>query len=420
MADKPTPGFLDFVEAVKRATIEFPALKPYLVAQAILECGRGTTELFKQHSNPLGIHYHPFLAPYAKGVDYQASDGPGLYAQFFSFSAAVHGYFSWFDNWEHYGDWRVAARQGGLAFLKHIGPHYCPPGFTEAWKAKHGGLDYADYIHQNLLFEASELLRVADGTTVPPPTEDFKVLHSISTKGNKILEALADYAPMDFTYFVVSPAHTDPKPAEPTSEPKPVEKYWQRKGVCIDIGHGKLVDGTFDVGAVDADSKTTERSLNEIAVNACVKRLRELGCPVDVEPAGLSLHDRGARAAGYDVFISQHHNWYYEKAQHCVAFLGTQSNANDVSLAKMMTKAIAAALDDKVTPAIEVPDAGSREEGYTVPNAARATDVRACLLIESYFIDHKSADGNHQEWSAKAGVAQAEAIVAWLKANKNA
>lgn len=208
-------------------------------------------------------------------------------------------------------------------------------------------------------------------------------------------------------------------PTPPTPPIPPVgEKYWKKKGVCIDIGHGKQPDGSFDTGAFDTDTSTTERSLNEIHAAACAKRLKELGCPVDVQPAGLSLEARGKGAAGYDVFISDHHNWYYSKAQHTLAFLGANSTASDQALGEMITKAVSAALDDKTTAKVEVPNEGTREEGYTVPNKARSTDVRACCLTEAYFIDHPGAHGHHQEWSRLAGVATAEAIVAWLKANR--
>jgi hypothetical protein len=110
----------------------------------------------------MGQHYHDFMSGYAAGVEYNACDGVGIYAKFANFENVTKSYFAWFDHWEHYGSWRLKAREGGLQFLKHIGPHYCPPGFTEAWKKAHGGLDYADYIGTNLLGEAKSLLSSYD------------------------------------------------------------------------------------------------------------------------------------------------------------------------------------------------------------------------------------------------------------------
>jgi N-acetyl-anhydromuramyl-L-alanine amidase AmpD len=162
MTEKCTEKFLELVKEVAAQPWEFPHLKPFVVAQWILECGRGSTDLFKLHRNPMGQHYHDFMSGYATGVEYNACDGVGIYAKFANFENVTKSYFAWFDHWEHYGSWRMKAREGGLQFLKHIGPHYCPPGFTEGWKKAHGGLDYADYIATNLLAEAKSLLSTYD------------------------------------------------------------------------------------------------------------------------------------------------------------------------------------------------------------------------------------------------------------------
>jgi hypothetical protein len=158
MTEQGTQKFLDLIEDIKTQPWEFPALRPFVVAQMVLECGRGSTDLFKLHSNPMGQHYHDFMKEYATGVEYNACDGVGMYAKFSSFENVTRSYFAWFDYWDHYGDWRSAAKKGGEAFLLHIGPHYCPPGFTKEWAASHGGLNYAQYICQKLLPEAKELL----------------------------------------------------------------------------------------------------------------------------------------------------------------------------------------------------------------------------------------------------------------------
>ena len=158
MAEPCTKKFLEFVAFVKKQSWEFPELKPFVVAQAILECGRGTTKLFAGYTNAFGMHFHGFLTQYAKGVEYDACDGKDIYACFKDFDCMTKGYFAWFDHWEHYGDWRSAARKGGEAFLNHIGPHYCPPGFTKEWADAHGGVNYAQYVCQKLLPEAKQLL----------------------------------------------------------------------------------------------------------------------------------------------------------------------------------------------------------------------------------------------------------------------
>jgi hypothetical protein len=162
-----TKKFLDFVQALKGINFAFPHLKPYFLAQCILECGRGKEKLFADHGNPFGMHYHDFLSDIATGVEYDAHDGRALYAKFDSFENAVKAYFRWFDHWSHYGDWRTPARKGGIEFLAHIGPHYCPPGYTEKWKNDHIGLKYHEYISVKLLGEAKDLLGVKDDQKNP-------------------------------------------------------------------------------------------------------------------------------------------------------------------------------------------------------------------------------------------------------------
>lgn len=125
--------FLDYVKALAEANLEFPHLKPAILGQSIMEMGRGDTKLFQDHNNPRGVHYHDFLAKWAHPVKYETDTEPngwGIFCHFATMKDAVESYFAWFDYWEHYGDWRVAAKKTATDFLAHIGPHYCPPGYT--------------------------------------------------------------------------------------------------------------------------------------------------------------------------------------------------------------------------------------------------------------------------------------------------
>lgn len=77
-----TFGAKDMTEAAKRVSL----------AQAILESGRGTSDLFMLHQNPYGIKYRARIASIATPVTYVASDGVGNYAAFASLADAVAGY----------------------------------------------------------------------------------------------------------------------------------------------------------------------------------------------------------------------------------------------------------------------------------------------------------------------------------------
>ena len=47
----------DFVSILKNTDIEFHHLKQVQLAQAILESGRGSSDLFRLHANPFGMKY---------------------------------------------------------------------------------------------------------------------------------------------------------------------------------------------------------------------------------------------------------------------------------------------------------------------------------------------------------------------------
>ena len=47
----------DFVRILKNTDIEFHHLKLVQLAQAILESGRGSSDLFRLHGNPFGMKY---------------------------------------------------------------------------------------------------------------------------------------------------------------------------------------------------------------------------------------------------------------------------------------------------------------------------------------------------------------------------
>jgi N-acetylmuramoyl-L-alanine amidase len=153
--------FLRFVQAVHDAEIEFPHLKIAIIAQAMLESGRGSSMLFENNNNPFGMHYHDFLKEYAVPVQYATKTeeaGVGVFCYFYSYETAIMAYFKWFDHWTHYGNWRKAAGKTAADFLAHIGPHYCPAGYTKEWMSKHGGMKYHEYIIHELYEEAERLL----------------------------------------------------------------------------------------------------------------------------------------------------------------------------------------------------------------------------------------------------------------------
>jgi N-acetylmuramoyl-L-alanine amidase len=401
--EKPSDKFLKFVSAVKAESIEFPELKPYLVAQAILECGRGITELFDQYNNPFGMHYHDFLAPYGIGVQYVACDGPGLYTKFDNYSSAIKGFYKWFDAWAHYGDWRTEARKGGLAFLKHIGPFYCPPGFTESWKTAHGGLDYADYIVNNLLVEAKVLLNDATATpdkpTPKPVPKDFTYLSADTAEAKNLVNALVSNFPKEFSFKLYKPP-TD-TPVEPPKPPNPPTTAGKK--ILLNPGHS-----ASSPGADGLSSSVHEEVQNLLAANIMASDLRAAGHTVDIfRSESNDLQAVGDKAKGYDAAYSLHHN-AFDKKEHYVWIFGPSGEANQAS------KDLGAKITAAIGKALNLADNGMEKSGYTVPNLFAKNCKGPSGLIEFYFIDAYGDLNVVNDRTTKAAHAMAGAMIKYF------
>lgn len=142
----------NFVTILKNTEIEFQHLKVVELAQAILESGRGASDLFKLHGNPFGMKYRPEMSEIATPVTYEASDGVDIYCKFETLQNAVDGYWV-FINRPVYSGWRTSIGSPNeyiefIAFAGYIG------GSAE---------DKEEYVNKvtNLFNEASKLLRTS-------------------------------------------------------------------------------------------------------------------------------------------------------------------------------------------------------------------------------------------------------------------
>ena len=169
MAESCTPKFLAMAKALKESkTFEYPNLKAMFLGQCILECGRGTTKLFSDYSNPFGMHFFDWMSEYATGVEYEACDGVAVYSKFDSWENVFKAYFAWFKHWSHYAGWEKETGTP-IQFLNFIAPHYCPPAYTKEWVAAHSNKNYGQYIVDLLLPEAEKIL---SGFVDPIPVSD--------------------------------------------------------------------------------------------------------------------------------------------------------------------------------------------------------------------------------------------------------
>ncbi|WP_017317104.1 N-acetylmuramoyl-L-alanine amidase [Mastigocladopsis repens] len=116
-----------FVKTLKTTSISTPDLKVAQLAQAILESGRGTSNLFLLHNNPYGLKWRPEMRSIASPVDYHAHDGQEEYCKFATLENAVKGYWV-FINRSPYVGWSQYS-QNPEAYLKFIvNAGYCPDG----------------------------------------------------------------------------------------------------------------------------------------------------------------------------------------------------------------------------------------------------------------------------------------------------
>lgn len=194
----------------------------------------------------------------------------------------------------------------------------------------------------------------------------------------------------------------------PVAEPKKLVNKPSATGkrVFIDVGHGRK-PGSFDPGAVHSSSQITEHSLNVIGANALARRLREHGIEATVGDESLSNYDAGRAAKGHDIFVSFHHNAAVNAAQYSLALFGSRNTTeSDKKLAALASKRVAEVLG--------ITDKGAREMSLSVLSGARSVGVPTAILVEPYFIHKQTPDkpapAHMPDWSARAGVAIADAI----------
>lgn len=359
-------SFDQFVRALSAAKIEFEHLKTAQLAQAILESGRGSSDLFRQHNNPYGMKYRPEMAGKATPVTYTDTAGEtDQYCCFADYQAAVAGYWRFIGR-EPYHGWRLATATAAeyirfITFAGYLGgPHAAvKPSERAADRARKDA--YVSKV-RSLFSEAEKRLRDSHGN-----------------------------------------------PAAPVAG-----QIWKRKGVFIDVGHGDKPE-RYDPGAVHKGSKTTEHALNLIAARACAKMISDAGVPVLVDDANKSNYAAGKASAGYDVFVSVHHNSTEGRAQGSEAFfhatMGTQAD-----------KALASGAASAMARSLGIANRGPKAGSLSVLSGARAAAVRAAILAEMYFIHDQSPPDpvpvKFADWSDRSGAALGQAVVEWLESNR--
>lgn len=134
----------------RQENIRHPQLKEVTLAQWMLESGRATSKLAKEHYNFGGLKWRPEMAPFATPISYEAHDGVAKYCKFATIESFINGYWG-FINRAPYSGWEEHI-SSGEDYINFIGPIYTP---TAGYAAK----------VLKLVPEAKALLDGAGGTT---------------------------------------------------------------------------------------------------------------------------------------------------------------------------------------------------------------------------------------------------------------
>lgn len=178
----------------------------------------------------------------------------------------------------------------------------------------------------------------------------------------------------------------DPADTEPAGRAAPVppkkEGVLQGLKVFLDVGHGYHNGVGHDPGA--KGNGLEEWNLNKMQAARIAETLRARGAEVSIglysDPGGprLKLGQKGARAAGHQIFVSLHHNAFNGEAQGHEVLVHTNAANEDESLAK----AINARLDEKLS----IANRGVKRQGLGVLSGVPPS-VNAACLTETCFID---------------------------------
>lgn len=351
-----------FVSALKDTPIEFAHLKVIQLAQAILESGRGSSDLYRVHCNPYGMKFRREMRSIADQIVYTDSAGEtDIYCKFDDPEEAVRGYWQ-FINRPPYSGWRTSSStpEDYIEFIAYAGYIGGPFNGTDADRNQKD-----TYIKKitDLIPEASNLLNLSDGTNQSPAT-----------------------------------------------------KTWKAKGVLLEVGHGPNPEG-FESGADGAGGPDErEYDLNWIAAKAARNVIQNAGVPCTITDFGGNtiqgdLYQIGQTAAGYDVFCSIHHNSANGIAQGSEVLVhNRKGDQRDLDLASTMSAEISGEL--AIRDRLKTRDP---RQALGVLSGAKDTDVRVAVLAEVYFIDSPVAD--RKNWSTRGGAAIGRAIVKWLAEN---
>lgn len=371
--------FRNLVKLYVKTEIEYPQLKAVTVAQWMLETGRGSTGLFLKHSNAGGIKWRDEMLPYGVKISYQASDGVDDYVQFFGHQSFIAGYWRFIGRPPYIG-WKnfISDPIGYIAFI-----HKC--GYA-------GDPNYVSKI-QKLLPEAEQLIKEVTET---PATEVLTGLTVKTELGRVIARHLFELSPEDFDLQFTTPS----KPPQNNS-----------KRILLDPGHSEIRKG-----ARGLNGDVQEEDLNRYQAEVLQAELQNYGFTADIyDPEGDDLTAIGAKAVGYDMFISLHLNAYSKKQHYTCAMVHAQVAKKDsIKVASQWATEISKAIPVKLFGGTEGMPQGVMAAGLSVLRAAEGTNCPVCFLSEAFFVDAMDSTEKCEEWIRLSMAAGAKVVKSYF------
>jgi len=115
---------LRLVDVYVGEDIRHPQLRAVTLAQWMVESGRATSKLAREHYNFGGLKWRNEMTPFATRILYEAHDGTDYYCKFATIESFVNGYWA-FLNRAPYSGWEEHVASGE-DFIRFIGPIYTP------------------------------------------------------------------------------------------------------------------------------------------------------------------------------------------------------------------------------------------------------------------------------------------------------
>jgi N-acetylmuramoyl-L-alanine amidase len=341
------------------ANIQYPNLRPVTLAQWMLESGRATSKLAKQHYNFGGVKWRKEMAPYATRIKYEANDGVDYYCKFATIENFINGYWA-FLNRSPYSGWEEHV-DTGEELIDFIGPIYTP---TKNYAAR----------VLALVPEAQSLLA---GTEFPSVVAGLKTVTA------------ADAA-KDLGVVVLDPGHGGTQPNGGSSANNAISKSG--------VKEKKL---TLDFCLILRDELMTQAKAASERINAILTRETDVN-PYLVERAKVAADNKA------DVFLCLHFNGLDNPAvRGCETYFRAKEKNNlnleeDLAFAEAVQAALfgaIAALDSKAKDRGLKPDTDSGPGGLTVlddkllGNAKRPRpEMCRSAYIEAEFITNPAVD----------------------------